>query len=184
MGYITIKVKTTYLELKNNLVTQYTFPFEVDVLPWQPKDTQEYLKVYKAVGDAWGWTGSTLLDEETLSRRIHSPSRIFYLLKVSDEVAGFIEFVLDDKKEVEILYFGLTPNFIGKKLGLPFLSTTIDKVIQLYDIKKVWLHTCEYDHPSAIKNYKKVGFEVIKEELVEEPYDEDYLEEFKKKYHG
>ncbi|WP_199880243.1 GNAT family N-acetyltransferase [Flammeovirga pacifica] len=169
--------------MKNNQVSQFSFPAKATILSWQPQDYKEYLKVYRAVGDAWGWTGSTLLETAILEERIHSKNRLFYLLQLEGETAGFIEYVIGDDASAEVLYFGLTPKFIGKKLGLPFLSKTMKTLFDTFDLNKIWLHTCEYDHPSAIKNYEKVGFEVIKEELVEEPYDEQYLEDFKKKYH-
>ena len=30
-----------------------------------------------------------------------------------------------------------------------------------------WLHTCSNDHPNALSNYRKAGFEVFKEEIRE-----------------
>jgi len=51
---------------------------------------------------------------------------VIYILKVNNEDAGFVEFILE-KDFTEILYFGLFPAFIGKGLGKFFLQWAINK---------------------------------------------------------
>jgi hypothetical protein len=34
-----------------------------------------------------------------------------------------------------------------------------------YHAKRLWLHTCTDDHPGALANYTKGGFQVYKEEV-------------------
>ena len=62
----------------------------------------------------------------------------------------------------EIAYFGLLPKFIGKGLGGGFLSYAVEKAWE-FKKKRIWVHTCNYDHPNALKNYKARGFEIYKE---------------------
>jgi catechol 2,3-dioxygenase-like lactoylglutathione lyase family enzyme len=58
------------------------------------------------------------------------------------------------------------PEFIGQGLGSWFLRWTIEKAWS-YQPKRFWLHTCTKDHPAALPNYLKAGFELYKEEVKE-----------------
>ena len=66
--------------------------------------------------------------------------------------------------EIELMQFGLMPEFIGQGLGQYFLQWTIDKAWS-YRPRRFWLHTCTKDHPAALPNYLKAGFAVYKEEM-------------------
>ena len=59
--------------------------------------------------------------------------------------------------EIELVQFGLVPEFIGQGLGKYFLNWTIDKAWS-YDPRRFWLHTCTLDHKAALPNYLKAGF--------------------------
>ncbi len=62
----------------------------------------------------------------------------------------------------QIAYFGLVPEFIGKGLGRTLLNDAVVKAFK--GSKRVWLHTCSLDHPSALPNYLSRGFTIYKEE--------------------
>lgn len=182
MAYITIPVKTWYLKKDKKISLQNKYTLDGLIKPWKPVNTDEYLQVYRSIGNEWGWTGRTLMSDEDLQSWLNSSNCQLYILKKEGNIAGFIEFDFSQKKQPEIVYFGLLPNYIGQKLGLPFLINSVHLIEQNKSIDYVWLHTCEYDHPSAIKVYQKAGFEVWKESTDEEPYDEDFLKYFKEKY--
>lgn len=73
--------------------------------------------------------------------------------------------------EVEIAYFGLMPEFIGKGFGQYLLHWTVRRAWDS-NPARVWLHTCELDHPVALPNYLKVGFEVYKTEIIQQELPE------------
>jgi GNAT superfamily N-acetyltransferase len=66
--------------------------------------------------------------------------------------------------EIELVQFGLMPEFIGQGLGRYFLQWTIDKAWS-HGPRRLWLHTCTKDHLAALPNYLKAGFAVYKEEM-------------------
>ena len=37
-----------------------------------------------------------------------------------------------------------------------------------YSPRRVWLHTCELDHPAAEPLYRKVGFQAYHEEMIDQ----------------
>jgi len=76
---------------------------------------------------------------------------------------GYFELETQTHGAAEICYFGLLPEFIGQGFGGHLLRDAIDKAWQLGG-KRVWLHTCTLDHPSALTNYQARGFSVFKEE--------------------
>jgi len=50
----------------------------------------------------------------------------------------------------------------------------LDQVIRLAwmkNAKRVWLHTCIFDHPKAVATYKKGGLKVFKHEgyIIDDP---------------
>jgi GNAT superfamily N-acetyltransferase len=71
---------------------------------------------------------------------------------------------------VEIVYFGLLPSFIGQKLGGPLLTSAIQRGWQT-GASRVWVHTCDLDHPHALANYQARGMRVyqVEQKLEELP---------------
>jgi GNAT superfamily N-acetyltransferase len=80
--------------------------------------------------------------------------------------AGFAELDRWEDDEIELVQFGLMPEFIGQGLGKYFLQWTIDRAWS-YQPRRFWLHTCTLDHPRALPNYVAAGFAIYKEEVIE-----------------
>ena len=68
--------------------------------------------------------------------------------------------------DVEIKFFGLTNEFIGKGFGGYMLSEAIRQAWD-WDAKRVWVHTCTLDHDNALPNYLARGMTVYKKETIE-----------------
>jgi GNAT superfamily N-acetyltransferase len=81
--------------------------------------------------------------------------------------AGFAELDRRTKGEIELVQFGLLPEFIGQGLGRYFLRWAIDRAWG-YQPRRFWLHTDTQDHPAALPNYLKAGFAVDKGEVKDE----------------
>ncbi len=88
-----------------------------------------------------------------------------YLLQVQGQPAGFAELDRRTATEVELAYFGLFPAFIGRGLGKYFLEWTIRQA-WTGDTQRVWVHTCDLDHPAALPNYLRAGFQVYDEKTI------------------
>jgi GNAT superfamily N-acetyltransferase len=82
-------------------------------------------------------------------------------------VAGYYELrrVAEDGS-VEIAYFGIVPGEYGRGLGKHLLSCAVRDAWALRP-RRVWLHTCTLDHPSALPNYIARGFIPYKTETYE-----------------
>ena len=110
----------------------------------------------------WNWRSRKRLSDGELAVVIGNPKVEVHVLYVDGVPAGFCEFDRRVAGEVEIVQFGLTPEFIGQGLGKYFLQWAIDKAWS-DPIKRLWLHTCTHDSPVALPNYLKAGFTVFKE---------------------
>jgi GNAT superfamily N-acetyltransferase len=56
------------------------------------------------------------------------------------------------------------PRFIGQGLGGHLLTEAVERAWQ-GGARRVWLHTCILDHPSALAHYQARGFRVFKREV-------------------
>jgi GNAT superfamily N-acetyltransferase len=86
-----------------------------------------------------------------------------WVLTVGDIVAGYYELRREEDSSVEIVYFGLLPEFTGRGLGGYLLTDAVERA-WASGARRVWLHTCSFDHPFAIQNYLDRGFTVFKTE--------------------
>jgi len=128
--------------------------------------TAFYRFLYDSVGETWLWYERRLLSNDDLRQVIENERVEIYVFYIGGVPAGFSELDCRIPDEVEIAYFGLTPEFIGRGCGLYFLRWTIDQA-WAHEPVRVWVHTCDLDHPSALKTYQKAGFEPYRQEPIE-----------------
>jgi len=125
-----------------------------------------YRYLYNTVGEKWTWIERRLLDDSDLQKLIRSSDVEIYILYVDDNVAGFGEIGWDRASNgSEIKYFGLIPDYIGKRLGPYFLNNIINIAWKRNPVR-LRVNTCDLDHPSALRVYQKSGFNIL-EEVVE-----------------
>jgi|TARA_B100000530_G_scaffold122326_1_gene76357 GNAT superfamily N-acetyltransferase len=125
-----------------------------------------YRYLYDTVGEKWTWIERRLLDDNNLQKLIRSSNVEIYILYVDDNVAGFGEIGWDTASNgSEIKYFGLMPEYIGKRLGPYFLNNIINIAWGRNPVR-LRVNTCDLDHPSALRVYQKSGFNIL-EEIVE-----------------
>lgn len=129
----------------------------------RPISIERYLELYKEVGDNYQWTDRLQLSKHQLSQVINNSKTSIYLLNFEDRTVGFSELV-QENNYVELLYFGLLPNEIGKGFGTLFLRKIIEKAWTLHP-QWVQLNTCSLDHPKALSLYQSLGFVIQKTKI-------------------
>jgi GNAT superfamily N-acetyltransferase len=117
--------------------------------------------LYDVVGRDWNWTSRRKLSDAELITTIHDPLVEIHVLFAAGVPAGFVELDGRVPGEIEIKQFGLMREFIGQGLGRYFLQWVIDHAWSRQP-QRLWLHTCTLDHPGALPNYQKAGFEVYR----------------------
>ena len=158
-------VKTTYLQMFAPPERVVSPPREGLAVVRAMKPTVGYYRfLYDAVGRDYDWTSRKKLSDAELAALLHGPRLEVHVLMAEGVPAGFAELDQRIEGEIELAQFGLAPEFIGQGLGRYFLQWTIDKAWS-YGPERFWLHTCTQDHPAALPNYLKAGFEIYKEEV-------------------
>ena len=118
-----------------------------------------YRYLYETVGTPWLWYERRLLDDAALAAAIGKDTTEIFVLYVSGVPAGYFELDAAAARETELAYFGLIPEFIGRRLGPFLLQAAIDRA-WTRPINRLWVHTRTFDHPRALGYYQQAGFEV------------------------
>jgi GNAT superfamily N-acetyltransferase len=124
-----------------------------------------YRFLYGTVGAPWLWFERMTWSEEKLAALIEKPEVEIFVLYVGGVPAGYCELDRSEPADVELAYFGLMPEFIGRGYGAYLLREAVDAAWQ-HNPKRVWVHTCTYDHPRALGVYQRAGFVVYRREPV------------------
>ncbi|WP_202410252.1 GNAT family N-acetyltransferase [Pseudomaricurvus sp. HS19] len=114
--------------------------------------------LYQLVGEAWSWTDKLSLTDQAWQEYAENDNLRTWVAYVEGSIAGYYELQVQDEGNVELVYFGLAPDFIGKGLGGYLLTHAIATAWSLPGTRRVWVHTCDLDHPNALKNYEARGF--------------------------
>lgn len=131
--------------------------------------------LYQCVGEPWQWVDKLGLSDEIWQNYVENPGLRTWVAYFKGSIAGYFELSIVDRGDagegrcaesldVEIMYFGLAAEFIGKGFGGYLLSRAVQEGWAIPGVKRVWLHTCSLDHPSALKNYEARGFRRYKQE--------------------
>lgn len=121
--------------------------------------------LYQLVGEAWQWFDKNNHSDEQWRAYSESDNLRTWVAYFEGAIAGYFELQCVDSGDVEIKYFGLAPAFIGKGFGGYLLSYAIQQAWTACAAKRVWVHTCSLDHPSALANYQARGMRLYKQEV-------------------
>ena len=119
--------------------------------------------LYTAVGGGWGWTDRLSWSYSKWLAHLERPEVEVWIAHLAGVIAGYVELEWQPEESVEIAYFGLLRQFMGRGIGGLLLSDTAERAFQT-GAQRVWLHTCSLDSPRAIENYRARGFKLFKEE--------------------
>ena len=117
--------------------------------------------LYATVGGRWQWYYRLSWTREQWLAYLDRPEQETWVGYLRGAPAGYFELEYQAGDSVEIVYFGLLPDFIGKGLGGILLSSAVQRA---WDVgaRRVWVHTCSLDHEVALDNYQARGFHVFK----------------------
>jgi ribosomal protein S18 acetylase RimI-like enzyme len=128
--------------------------------------------MYVAVGRTWKWIDKLPWTDERWNEYASDPNLRTFAAHYDKVLVGYYELQRSDvpstpprrdEYEVEIAYFGLLPDFIGRGLGGALLTSAIESAWAWEPTpSRVWVHTCNRDHPNAVKNYQARGFKIYK----------------------
>ncbi len=162
-----LRTTVTYLQMLGGQPCSLALPASVRVEILRQPSVQAYRSLYNGVGSDYYWTDRNRLPDDELRQVIQQPTVQISRLLVDGEPAGFSELDWTDAKNIELVYFGLFPKFIGQGLGKCFLQWTLNEA-WARSPDRVWVHTCDLDHPAALPNYLKAGFQIYDQQTHEQ----------------
>jgi GNAT superfamily N-acetyltransferase len=154
-----IRSVITHLEMRQR-PTRPTVPApekRLALMRADPPTLSFYRYLYDAVGREWQWVDRKRMTDDQLKAIVQHPLVEIYVLHAAGTPAGFAELDLRRLPEIELAYFGLVPECIGRGLGWYLLNWAIDCAWNRA-ITRLWVHTCDLDHPRALGNYQRAGF--------------------------
>jgi GNAT superfamily N-acetyltransferase len=168
---------TTYLEMRAEPVASQDQKSEISDQKLNVEELKEpnwkfNREMYFKVGEQWRWIDKRPWTEERWKEYASDPSLRTFAGYTDDKLVGYYELHRDPKSGVEIAYFGLLADFVGRGLGRALLTSAIENAWAWAPRpSRVWVHTCNRDHPHALANYQSRGFEIYKIEREGPPSD-------------
>jgi GNAT superfamily N-acetyltransferase len=159
---MTVDVTTTYLEMqsKDELKSKHsTLPVEIRQVEIPLPELNRFF--YTTVGRDWYWIDRLNWSYTQWKQWVDRPELQTWVLYVRGTPAGYFE--LEKRQHtVNIAYFGLLAQFVGKGVGGYFLSRAVEKA-WAWNAARVTVNTCTLDHESALANYQARGFKIYKQ---------------------
>ena len=129
-----------------------------------------YRFLYNSIGEEWTWWERRLLGDSELAAIIQDSRVEIYVLYANGVPAGYFEIDRRQGATVDLSYFGLLPDFVGRGLGSYFLTEAVETAWSS-DPERVTVNTNTLDHPRALPLYQRMGFVPIerREVVVDDP---------------
>lgn len=123
-----------------------------------PVDLARYRALFREIGENWLWQGRLVMDDVRLSATLDAPATEVHVPTRRDGVAvGLLELDFAVPGEAELAYFGLVPGMTGNGHGGWLMAHAL-RLAWRPGISRVWVHTCDLDHPGALGFYQAQGF--------------------------
>lgn len=124
-------------------------------------DVAWYRALYRRVGENWLWFSRLSMSDTALAAILHAPGTIILAMERDGEAIGFAEIDDAESGAAEVFGFGLVPEATGSGLAHFLMERTLAHAAEA-GAKRVWLHTCTFDHPAAVPFYLASGFTAYK----------------------
>ena len=160
-----IETTVTFLEMRARPERRAQAPLKprATLMRAEAPPVHFYRDLYELVGKPWIWVNRRRMNDHDIAAAIHDPGVRIYVLYADGSPAGFAEFDMRKPHDIELTYFGLAPDFIGRGLGGFFLEQALSIAWDKAP-RRVHVQTCTLDHPRALGLYQRSGFTPFRQE--------------------
>jgi len=127
--------------------------------------TSWFRDLYLRVGAEWMWYARAKMSDADLAAKIQSPDVHVHALVHEGRDEGLLELDFREAGACEVSMVGVTANLIGTGAGRWLMNRTLE-LAWSRDVARVWLHTCSFDHPSALAFYQRSGFRPFRRQIL------------------
>ena len=147
----------TYLEMRTPPAQGALRPSEFEIRRVTQPNLEWYRALYRRIGEPWLWFSRLRMSDDELGAVLDDSAIDIFVLSFGAEDHGLLEFDRRRMPDIEIAFFGVTLEMIGKGAGRALLTYCLPLAWE-HRPQRIWLHTCTSDHPSALEFYRKFGF--------------------------
>jgi GNAT superfamily N-acetyltransferase len=160
---VATEVTTWHLELRSPGDLRTAPPPETPVTLVQVETpSPDYSRfLYATVGRDWWWYTRLSWTRDEWMAWLDRPELETWVAYERGTPAGYFELEHQPPHDVEIVYFGLLPHAIGRRIGGWMLTKALQRGWEIEGTTRVWLHTCTLDGPHARANYEARGLTVF-----------------------
>jgi GNAT superfamily N-acetyltransferase len=138
------------------------WPSHLTLQRFERDDLAGFRDVFRKVGSDIMWFSRLIMADGKLNAILADPAVESYKLIQGNEVIGLLELDFREEGQAELSFFGLAPEAIGKGAGRALMDEGLRrawaKPIKRPPVKRLWVHTCTFDHPTALAFYIRSGF--------------------------
>ncbi|MGL4239906.1 MAG: GNAT family N-acetyltransferase [Beijerinckiaceae bacterium] len=142
-----------------------------------PADGAAFRLLYRDIGRDWLWAGLLAKSEPEIAERLARPDVLSFAAEREGAPVGMLDMERTAGEGLEVVYFGFVPAFVGRGAGAWLMDEA--KRIAARSGERLWLHTCNHDHPKALAFYRRQGFGVtaVGYEVMDDPRAQGLLPE-------
>jgi ribosomal protein S18 acetylase RimI-like enzyme len=154
-----LPVTVTYLAMEKRLFAPPPPPplFKAALLRCEHPPVHFYRYLYDAVGRPYFWIERRLWSDDQLKTYLANDKVALYVLYLGGVPGGMAELDFREKGIGHIAYFGMIPEFTGRRIGPWLLHQTVE-LAWAEPIEKLVVNTCTLDHKKALATYQRAGF--------------------------
>lgn len=120
-------------------------------------DLAAYRSLFERVGREWLWFSRLTMPAEELRRILADPQDEVWIFSLRGSDEGLLELDFRERGQCELAFFGLTAAARGGGAGRWLMNQAIERA-WARPIRRLWVHTCTFDHPAALDFYRRSGF--------------------------
>ena len=120
-----------------------------------------YRDLYRRIGEDWLWFSMAVIPDDKLAAILNDPATHVLALEQEGLATGLAELSFAKPGEAEIVMFGVVPQATGTGAARALMDAALVATMRP-GVGRVWLHTCSFDHPAAVRFYRGYGFRGFK----------------------
>lgn len=133
------------------------FPAPYALVRSPSPDMAAYRALFRRIGERWLWYSRLVMPDAQLAAILANPAVEVFVLRAEGQDLGLLELDFRQMPDCELAFFGLAPEAIGGGLGRTLMNVALRRVWER-PIRRLWVHTCNFDHPAALGFYIRSGF--------------------------
>ncbi len=134
---------------------------DLTIRPIEKPDVAWYRDLYRRIGEDWLWFSRAVMPDDRLAVILDDPATMVLALEQGGLATGLAELSFAEPGEVEIVMFGVVPQATGTGAARALFDAALAETMRP-GIGRVWLHTCTFDHPAAVRFYLGRGFRAFR----------------------